>query len=141
LNSAPGSFATVKTMVVLSATGVLQRTAADDDEAGDVVVVVLHRRGERHKPEDFARARRGDRRGITRAGIGDHLRAASRVVGRDDLDAFQRAQKALALGQSLRMRVDALEASSVTPGSASRWCTTGSSTSPTIGSSCDSSRS
>ena len=42
--------------------------------------------------------------------VGHHLGAAGRVVGRDDLDARQRAQEPLALRQPLRMRVDALQA-------------------------------
>ena len=44
LNSAPGSFGSEKTIVVLSGDRVVQRPPADDEEARDVVVEVLDRR-------------------------------------------------------------------------------------------------
>ena len=67
------------------------------DEASDV------------EAEHLAGARRGDRRGVLQPGVGDHLGAAGRVVGRDDLDAGQRPQEPLALRQRLRMRVHAAQ--------------------------------
>ena len=49
-------------------------------------------------------------RGVLELAVGHHLGAAGGVVGGDDLDAGQRAQKPLALRQRLRMRVDAAQA-------------------------------
>ncbi len=89
---------------------VVERGAADQEKARDVVVEVLHRGGERHEAEHVARARRRDRGGVLQAGVGDHLRAAGRVVGRDDLDVGQRAQEPLALREPLRMRVHPAQA-------------------------------
>jgi hypothetical protein len=60
--------------------------------------------------EHFTGARRGDRARIQQPAIGHHLGAAGGVVGGDDLDLGQGAQKALALRQPLRVRVDAAQA-------------------------------
>ena len=49
--------------------------------------------------EDLAGARRRNRAGVRRAGVGHHLGAAGGVVGGDDLDVGQRPQEALALRQ------------------------------------------
>src|SRR5438093_1199401 len=87
-----------------------ERRASDDEEAGDVVVEILNRRGERDEAEHVARARGRDRGGVFQAGVGDHLRAARGVVRRDDLDVLQRPQEALARREPLRVRVDAAQA-------------------------------
>ena len=83
-----------------------QRPVADDQEPRDVVLVVLNRRPERHQAEHFGGARRRDRRGIVHLFVGDQLRAARRVVGRNHLDAGQRPEEPIALRQRLRVRID-----------------------------------
>ena len=65
--------------------------------------------------EDFSRARRRDRRGVLQLLVANHLRAAGRVVGRDDLDPLQARQKSFALRQPLRMRVHLLDVRELRP--------------------------
>ena len=67
--------------------------------------------GQRHVRPNTSPARaEAIARGVLEPAVRHHLRAAGGVVGGDDLDARQRAQKALALRQRLRVRIDAAQA-------------------------------
>ena len=88
----------------------IERPAADDDEARDVVVEVLDAVGKRHEAEHFAGPRRCDCGGVCELIRSDELGAARRIVRGDDLYAGQRPQEPLALRESLRVRVDAAQA-------------------------------
>ena len=85
------------------------RRLADQDEARDVLLEILDARFQNRKPEHLRGTRRCDGGRVADLLLANHLRAACRVVRRDDLDALQARQKAFALGQPLGMRVHLLD--------------------------------
>ena len=77
---------------------------ADQQEARDVVRVILNLGTQNLETEDLGGAFRGDRRCIRELLFLDQLRAAGRIVGRFHRHAGHAAQEPLALRQRLGMR-------------------------------------